>query len=418
MRIALLSVSAGLGGSETSLLELVRGLAATPGVEPVVVLPRSGPLEPRVRAAGGVPRILAMPDALLGFGEWSMRGVGEIGRRAATLARAAAATRTHGRALAELLRDVSPDVVHTNGLKMHVLAARAADPGVPIVWHVHEYLSPRRMSRILLRHYLRRASAIVANSRSVAADLAGTLGAGAPISTIYNAVDLAAFTPDGPCADLDRLSGLSPASPGTCRVGLLATFARWKGHEVFLRAVREASAPLRAYVIGGPMYDTRGSQHTIDELRARAAALGVADRIGFTGFVERPAEALRALDVVVHASTEPEPFGLVIAEGMACGKAVVASRAGGAAELVTEDVDALATPPGDATALAAALDRCAGDPALRARLGAEARRTAERLFDPKVFVSAFLQIYTTLAQQAMTARLRLKAETAGQGNVP
>src|SRR5262249_21794339 len=272
VRIALLSVSAGLGGSETSLLELVRGLAATPGVEPVVVLPRSGPLEPRVRAAGGVPRILAMPDALLGFGEWSMRGVGEIGRRGATLARAAAATRTHGRALAELLRDLSPHAVPTTGLKMHVLAARAADPGVPIVWHVHEYLSPRRLSRILLRHYLRRASAIVANSRSVAVDLAGTLGAGAPISTIYNAAELAAFPPGGPCADLDRLSGLPLASPGTCRVGLLATFARWKGHDVFLRAVRETSAPLRAYVIGGPMYDTRGSQHTIDELRARAAA--------------------------------------------------------------------------------------------------------------------------------------------------
>jgi len=402
VRIALLSVSAAVGGSETSLLALVRGLAAAPGVEPIVVLPRMGPLESRVRAAGAAARILPMPDALLGLGEWSMKSVGEIGRRGATLARALAATRAHARALADLLRDLRPDVVHSNGLKMHVLASRAAAPGVPIVWHIHDYLSPRRMSRILLRHYRRRASAIVANSRSVAADLAGTLGAGLPISTIYNAVDLDEFSPDGPAVDLDRLAGLPPAPAGVCRVGLLATFARWKGHEVFLRAVRDAAAPLRAYVIGGPVYDTAGSQHTIDALRARASELGIADRVGFTGFVDRPSEALRALDVVVHASTEPEPFGLVIAEAMACGRAVVISRAGGAAELVADGVDAIATPPGDAGALAAALDRCAAEPALRARLGAAARVTALRRFDPATFVHGFLEIYTALAREAGT----------------
>jgi glycosyltransferase involved in cell wall biosynthesis len=402
MRIALLSVSADIGGSETSLLELVRGLASTPGVEPTVVLPRPGPLESRVRAAGAASRVLPMPEALLEFGEWSMRTVGGIARSGATVARAAAATRAHVRSLADLLRELNPDVVHTNGLKMHVLAARAAAPCVPIVWHLHEYLQPRRMSRLLLRHHLRRASAIVANSRSVAADLARALGGDAPITTIYNAVDPVEFAPTGPVADLDRLANLPPAAAGVCRVGLLATFARWKGHDVFLRAVREAPAPIRAYVIGGPVYDTAGSQHTIEELRARASDLGIADRVGFTGFVDRPSDALRALDVVVHASTEPEPFGLVIAEGMSCGKPVVVSRAGGAAELVTEDVDALATAPGDATALAAALDRCASDPGLRARLGAEARRTAMRRFDPAAFVQQFLHIYLRLARQAVT----------------
>ena len=402
MRVALLSVSAGIGGSETSLLELVRGLAATRACEPIVVLPKAGPLDGRVRAVGGATRILPMPDALLSFGEWSMRSVTDVGRRSATLARVAAATRTHRRALTGLLREIDPHVVHTNGLKMHVLAARAAAPGVPIVWHLHEYLKTRRLSRMLLRHHVRRASAVVANSHSVAADLAETLGHGAPITTIYNAVDLEEFAPDGPLADLDRLAGLPPAPPGVCRVGLLATFARWKGHDVFLRAVGEARAPLRAYVIGGPVYDTAGSQHTIEDLRARAAALGLADRVGFTGFADRPSHALRALDVVVHASTDPEPFGLVIAEGMACGKAVVVSRAGGAAELVADGEDALATPPGDAAALAAALERCASDPALRTRLGEAARRTAVRRFDPATFVGAFLALYTRLASPAVT----------------
>jgi glycosyltransferase involved in cell wall biosynthesis len=399
MRVALLSVSADFGGSETSLLEIVRGLAATPGIEPVLILPREGPLGERARAAGARTRVLPMPDALIAFGEWSMRSAGEIGRRTAVLARALAATRTYTRAVAALLAEIEPDVVHTNGFKMHVLAARAA-AGVPIVWHVHEYVSPRPMSRLLLRHHVRRASAIVVNSQSVAADVSAALGAAAPVTTIPNAVDLSEFSPTGAVADLDALAGLAPAPPGTCRVGLLATFARWKGHDVFLRAVREATAPVRAYVIGAPVYDTAGSQLTIDGLRARAAEFGITERVAFTGFAARPAPLLRALDVVVHASTEPEPFGLVIAEGMACGRAVIVSRAGGAAELVEEETDALAAAPGDAADLARAIDRLAADPALRARLGAAARRTAERRFDSRTFVASFVDLYSRLARKA------------------
>ena len=88
----------------------------------------------------------------------------------------------------------------------------------------------------------------------------------------------------------------------------------------------------------------------------------------------------RSLDVVVHASTRPEPFGLTIAEGMACGRAVVAARTGGAAELFTPDQDAVAAPPGDATALAEALGHLIDRPSLRQSLGAEARRTAAARF--------------------------------------
>jgi glycosyltransferase involved in cell wall biosynthesis len=379
----------------------VRGLEATPGIEPVLVLPRHGPLEERGRAAGVATRILPMPDALMTFGEWSMRSAG-FGRQTATLTRAAAATRTYGAAVSTLLRELKPDVLHSNGLKMHVLAARAAPPSLPIVWHLHEYLRPRPLSRLLLRHHVGRAAAIVANSRSVEADLVETLGVAAPITTIHNAIDLDEFAPHGKTLDLDGLAGLQPA-PGLCRVGLLATFARWKGHEVFLQAIRQASVPLRAYVIGGPVYDTAGSQLTIDDLRARADALGISDRVGFTGFIERPAQALRALDVVVHASTEPEPFGLAIAEGMACGRAVIVSRAGGAAELVDDGVDALATAPGDVAGLARAIDRAAGDPALRARLGTAARKTATRRFDPATFIGAFVDLYTRLARKAVAS---------------
>lgn len=404
MRIAFLSVSGGMGGSEASLVELVRGVRRlAPRAEPVVVVPREGPLAVRVREIGADARVLPMPEALATFGEWSLRGSSDIARRGATLIGAAGVIAAYQRALASLLSDLAPDVIHTNGFKLHVFGARAAPAGVPVVWHIHEYVSRRPLTRRLLRYHVARVSAVVANSRSVADDVSSALGAGAPVTSIYNAVDLDEFAPAGITADLDARAQLPSAAPGTVRVGLVATFARWKGHETFLRAIRKmGAAPVRAYIVGGPVYDTAGSQHTIEDLRSLAASMGLSNHIGFTGFVERPSDAMRALDVVVHASTAPEPFGLVIAEGLACGRAVVVSAAGGAAELVENDVDALTFAPGDADALARTLLRCTGDAPLRARLGAAARRTAVRRFDPDVFARAFLEVYERVSQRART----------------
>jgi glycosyltransferase involved in cell wall biosynthesis len=175
----------------------------------------------------------------------------------------------------------------------------------------------------------------------------------------------------------------------------MATFGRWKGHEPFLRAVQRLgrSVPIRAYIVGAPLYDTAGSQYTLDELRRLATDLGVSDRVGFTGFIERPAGALRALDVVVHASTQPEPFGLVIAEAMACRRAVIVSAAGGAAELVRDGINALTHPPGDIERLAEAIERCAESEDLRQQLGQQARRAALARFDPVPFGRAFITLY-------------------------
>jgi glycosyltransferase involved in cell wall biosynthesis len=146
--------------------------------------------------------------------------------------------------------------------------------------------------------------------------------------------------------------------------------------------VREsAGRPLRFFVIGGPIYQTHGSQWSDGELRAKAAGLTASGAVGFVAFQEEPAAVYRALDVVVHASTQPEPFGLTIAEAMSCGRPVILARAGGAAELFTEDHDAVGVPPGDAAALAVALQALAADPQRRERLAANARAAALRRFD-------------------------------------
>lgn len=404
MKLVFLNPSAQLGGAEAALYELLSALrTAHPAWSLGLVVAAEGPLVERVRALGMPVTVLPFPSSLARLGDWSLgRGLTARLRMAMALAAAAGPAAQYAWRLRRLVGREHPDVVHANGLKMHVLGAWTRPRESALLWHVHDYVSRRPLAARLLRQRARDCAAIVANSHSVAADAGRAIGPGPTVHAVLNAVDLSRFSPSGPTADLDALAGLPPASAGVVRVGLVATFARWKGHRTFLEALARLpqSLAVRGYIIGGPVYDTAGSQVSLDELRAEAAALGLGSRVGFTGFVPEAAQAMRALDVVVHASTEPEPFGLVIAEGMACARAVVVSHAGGAAEITTPGVDALAYEPGDADQLAERMRLLAADAALRAQLGQAGRRTAERVFDRQRLAADMTPLYERIAGAA------------------
>ena len=391
MHVLHLSATGTLGGAERSLLDI---LASTREAHPAwslsVIAGSAGALAAAAAAHGVRVTVLPYGAALGRLGEaGSRRAFGDGAAFGLRLAASAWPALRYARDLRHALSRLKPDVVHTHGLKMHILAAHAfrgmssAHLRPRLVWHLHDYVGTRPTTARLLRWSLPHCAAIVTNSASVEDDVRRTLDPGVPVIAVHNAVDLERFTPRGPRLDLDRLAGLPPAAGPVVRVGLLGAFGRWKGHRTFFAALARlpGTPAIRGYVIGGPLYHTAGSQYSVEELRADAAHKGLAGRVGFTGFVESPEDALRALDIVVHASTAPEPFGLVIAEAMACGRAVIASDAGGARELFTPGVDALPHPPGDDRALANRIGELAADPALRRRLGAAGRDTAERRFN-------------------------------------
>jgi glycosyltransferase involved in cell wall biosynthesis len=379
MRIAYFSVSDQLGGSEIALLEMIKGVRRLrPAWTLQMILPGRGPLLDQAEAAGADCIVVSMPPSLARLGEF---GAGSAAL-AARLVPVALTLPGYLHRLRAVIRAGRPAILHTNGFKAHIAGVRARGDA-KVVWHIHEYVGARRVTRSLLARHQRGVAAMLANSASVAADVRAALRPSIPVHIVHNAVDLGTFAPGGPVEDLDRRAGLAPAEGSVVRVGLVATFARWKGHEVFLRALAAipADVPVRGYVVGGPVYDTAGSQHTLDELQTLADRLGLRGRVGFTGFLP-PAPAMRALDVVVHASTRPEPFGLVIAEAMACGRAVITSASGGAAELVNAGEDALTHAPGDHASLSECIIRVARNPVLRRELGTRARVSACRRFDP------------------------------------
>jgi glycosyltransferase involved in cell wall biosynthesis len=377
MRVAIVSPSAGLGGAERVLLDVVVATRLLdPGIPILVVSLEDGPMLARAREAGATTCSLEVPVVLATVGRSAAARAHDL----RAIGRIAGATARVAYQLSRVLRSFQPSVIHTNGMKAHLLGALAAGANAALVWHLHDFTGERRDLLPLLRLASRRATLAVANSTAVASDARRALP-GLLVRTVLNGVDLDVFRPDA----VDPQVALGdPAARAHFRVGLVATYARWKGQDVFLRAAAELArsrrdVAWRFYVIGGPVYRTAGSQWSRDELEALARELDVTPLVRFVPFVDDPADAFRALDVVVHASTRPEPFGRTILEAMACGRPVVAARGGGADEIYEDGTNAIGVAAGRPEVLASALASLADTPARATAIGRAATIHAQTM---------------------------------------
>ncbi|MES2465498.1 MAG: glycosyltransferase family 4 protein [Armatimonadota bacterium] len=190
-----------------------------------------------------------------------------------------------------------------------------------------------------------------------------------------------------PGAELDRFDPASLPSPAEARrrcglpetgpiIGIVGRLQRWKGMHVFAEAmtgVLKAHPNAFGVIVGG---DHEFEPEYPAFLKQRISELGLTDKIKLTGIQKNVPEWMQAMDVVVHAS-DSEPFGIVIVEGMALGKPVIAGDKGGPTEIIEPGVTGILTPYGDATALAAAINRYLDEPTFAAQVGAAARKRAQ-----------------------------------------
>jgi glycosyltransferase involved in cell wall biosynthesis len=400
MRLLYLNPCARMGGAETSLYELLASIRESRPDWPMHLwLGEDGPFVRKVRSLGVQVTVEELPEALASLGDAGLGGIRGKILLAGRLAASAPAVIAYRRRMRRFITAWQPDIVHTTGFKMHLLGAMTCPERSSLVWHMHDYLRGRPAMQKLLRTQMNNCRALLTNSASVAIDYQELGRADTHREVVYNSIDLDRFSPTGDAADLDGRSGMDPAAEGVLRIGLIATFAKWKGHIPFLHAVAKLprDLPFRAYIIGDAIYQRSDSQHTRAELEALAGRLGVRDRLGITGFIDDVAQAIRSLDIVVHASTEPEPFGMVIAEGMACQRAVIASRAGGALEIIEEGVTALAHTPGDADELALSLEKLMRDAGLRRKLAMAGREVVLRRFNRQRLGKQLTELYEQLA---------------------
>ena len=381
LRVVVVDHVARLSGGEIALLRLLPALV--PHVDVHVVLGEDGPLVERLKARGIVTEVIPLAPRL--------RDVRRDTVRPTRLdLRAVAHVPVSALRLSRRIRALDAHLVHTNSLKAAFyggVAARLA--GVPAIWHVRDriatdYLPPaavllvRAASRFL-------PAAVVANSRATLE----TLPALRRGSVLYNPI-----VPDA----VEPLAVVERPATGTPTIGVVGRLAPWKGQDVFLDAFAQAfrGADVRARIIGSALF---GEDAYAQSLPRQAKQLGIAGQVDFRGFREDVWAELRELEVLVHCSVRPEPFGQVVLEGMAAGVPVIAAAAGGPAELITDGVDGLLTTPGQAAELAAAMRRLVDDSELRERLGSSGlRRSGD--FTPERTAARLLDVYRDVVRRA------------------
>lgn len=400
------------GGAELILLDVIASIRdMRPSLRPHVVVGTDGPLVGMARDLGVPVSVVTMPSRLASAGDSDLRERSRPVRAAMTCRRGLAAGWSlwrYARWLRAVVRELQPQLIHSNGIKYHLLSRLAGFDDLPLVWHMHDFIGTRPVVARGLRWASARPDIVLAVSQAVASDTRAVLDR-VPVRMVYNGIDTLRFSPGKLGGEsLDGLAGLGPAPSGTIRVGLVATYARWKGQDLFIDAAarllaRHSGLRIRFFIIGGPVYSTIGSQFSEPELRRAAEARGLKDHLGLIGFQKEAQNVYRALDVVVHASTHAEPFGRTIVEAMACGRPVVVSNAGGAAEIFLDGIDAIGVPPNDADALAEAIARLARDPEMRRRIGAAARRTVAERFSRERLGAEILDVYDSLIRDGAAA---------------
>ncbi len=359
------------GGAQLSALETVAAIAAAGGT--ALVASGGGRMVPRIAEAGG--RHVALPlDTRNPLAVW--RNAARIG---------------------DLLRAERVDLLHAHSRAVAwsaLWAARRA--GIPFVttWHGaygEGFPLKRRYNAVMAA-----GDRVIAVSRFIAARIAARHGLAPPrLCVVPPGIDPDRFDMDivseARKAALARAWALPEGRPV---IMLPARLARWKGQLLLIAALARLTNREAIAVLVGPV---EGRGRYVSDLKSQATSLGLAGRVFLVGGTDDMPAALALADIVVNASTEPEAFGRVVIEAQAMVRPVVVADHGAAPETVSEGETGWRVTPGDAAALAAALDHALALPAsARAAMGARARASVIRAYSLAAMQTATLAIYREL----------------------
>jgi glycosyltransferase involved in cell wall biosynthesis len=268
-----------------------------------------------------------------------------------------------------------PDLIHVNNEPLcnrsAVLAGKLL--GVPVVSHVRG----DQQGSLMMHSFFKMPDYFIAVSRWVSESI-GRIGVAERKRTyIYDGIELDRLdlTADG--GPFRRRHGISKDA---FAVGLVGLLIPWKGQDLFLDAAERLAAQMPdavfAIVGGTPDEFAYFEAH----LRRRAGTPSLRGRVTFTGHVADMAAAYNGLDVVLSASTSPEPLGTMIIEAMTMARPILAPNHGGAIEMVEDRRTGLLFLPGDAADLARKVLLLERDRQLGRQLGQAARAQALQTF--------------------------------------
>jgi glycosyltransferase involved in cell wall biosynthesis len=363
-RTLILCTASEIGGMQRVVVDLARVLRGTGSAVRCVVpkSPQSG-------------RLL----------EWAARQGVAMESQGALLDAAAPHTWRGVWRLRQFISAASPEVVNVHygdnfmSLK-DLLAIRLAQPGriVATVHHPTDWSESGRLKKRMTVLAARLADAIVVPSRATANVLGAAGIAPSRICVVPNGVPV----PERPPTRVDARGRLG-LPPEAFVVGTLARLAPHKGIDDLVRAMVKVDDPRVVLAVAGD-----GEERAM--LETLAAPLG--DRVRFLGRVEDAADLYASSDVFALPSLL-EGFGLVFVEAAMFGVPSIAADAGAVAEVVENGLTGVLVPPGDPSAVAAAVTALRDDPATRDRMGRAARARAMERFTDRAMAAGYARVF-------------------------
>lgn len=355
LRVVQLVQNLNYGGMERVLADLVRGLDPGHFENHVAVLQYLG------RFAEGLQEVA------------SLHQVPPLGR----------VSMVRPSVLADFLRVLAPDVVHSHSGVWYKAAVAARMAGVPTVIHTeHGRKRPDPWTdRVVDRAASGRNNGVVAVSAPLAHQLAAAVKVRCPIYLIPNGIDTDHYHPAPDDGELRRELGLTADVPVLGSIGRLEPI---KGYDVMLHALA-ALPPGPVLVIGGD-----GSER--ERLGALAQQLGVSQRVHLLGWRDDTLGLLRAFSLFTMSSRS-EGTSVSLLEAMSVGRCPVVTNVGGNAAVLGDDLRHRLVPPEAPAPLAAAWMAALANPAALARDGLAARQRVTNDFGARMMVARYARLY-------------------------
>ena len=380
MRVLYANQTGLISGAERSLLDLIARLP--PEVEAQVAAPR-GELSEELRGRGIAWTELQPIDL-----SFRLHPVHTI-RGGAQLAGAA-------RQLRRAVRRLAPHVLHANTTRATLMAVPAHPGGIPLIGHVRDWIPEGRVPMATLRAVEMGATAVIANSRFVADQLPRRRRS-APVRVIHDAVDAAGFRDARSRRDAARRDfGLGDED---VVLAVVAQLTPWKGQDDAVRilaSLRRTHQRVRLLIAGSAKFAAAGASFDNPsferDLHALASELGVSGEVRFLGERQDVPHVMAASDILLVPSWR-EAFGRVVVEGMAAGLPVVATSAGGPAELVRDGEDGLVLPPRRPRLWAEAIGALLDDPGRLREMGDSGRARAAGELDADRLAAEVVGVY-------------------------
>lgn len=354
-----------LGGAELYLLDILKRIR----MDHHTVLFEEGPFLDRLRKEGVPVSVMKGPDAVM--------GVARSGGKFQDL-KAVPGIMSMVMKLAKMAR--SYDVLYANSQKAFIIGALAGQlANRPVIWNLHDVLTADHFSashrKIAVALANRFTKHVIMNSEATRRAYIACGGKASNTSVVYNGIDPDPFeeVSDLEVKDLRESLGIT----NQIAIGLFSRLTPWKGQHILMRAIAQLPG-VHAMLVGGALFQDDATYEK--ELRTLAKDLNVEDRVHFLGFRDDVPRLMKAVDIVVHCSTAPEPFGRVIVEGMMAEKPVIGAKAGGAIEIISEGDNGLLVEPGNPEALRAAINRLCSDEVFALRLAQTGYESAYRRF--------------------------------------